>query len=68
MSATDIRPLAYGPADAAKVLVVSRARVYELMNDGTIPSLKLGARRLIRHEAIADLLDRLEQKGGDDAA
>jgi excisionase family DNA binding protein len=66
MSATDIRPLAYGPADAAKVLGVSRARVYELMNDGTIPSLKLGARRLIRHEAIVDLLDSLEQKGGDD--
>jgi excisionase family DNA binding protein len=60
MSATDIQPLAYGPADAAKVLGVSRARVYELMNDGTIPSLKLGARRLIRHEAIVELLDRLE--------
>jgi excisionase family DNA binding protein len=60
VSATDIRPLAYGPADAAKVLGVSRARVYELMNDGTIPSLKLGARRLIRHEAIVELLDRLE--------
>jgi excisionase family DNA binding protein len=61
MSATDIQPLAYGPADAAKVLGVSRARVYELMNDGTIPSLKLGARRLIRHDAIVELLDRLER-------
>jgi excisionase family DNA binding protein len=67
MSATDIQPLAYGPADAAKVLGVSRARVYELMNDGTIPSLKLGARRLIRHDAIVELLDRLE-RGDDETA
>lgn len=52
--------LAYSPAEAAAVLSISRARLYELLDDGTIPSCKLGRRRLIRHEALVALLDRLE--------
>jgi len=53
-------PLAYSPADAAQVLGISRARLYQLIDDGTVPSVKLGRRRLIRHEALVDLLNRLE--------
>jgi excisionase family DNA binding protein len=60
MSATHIEPLAYGPPDAAKVLGISRARVYELIADGTIPSLKIGQRRLIRRETIERFLADLE--------
>ena len=43
--------LTYSPAEAASVIGISRARLYQLMDDGTIPSLKLGRRRLIRREA-----------------
>jgi excisionase family DNA binding protein len=57
---SDIEPLAYSVADAAKALSISRARLYQLMDDGTIASVALGRRRLVRREAIVDLLDRLE--------
>jgi excisionase family DNA binding protein len=52
--------LAYSPAEAAAVLGISRARLYQLLDDGTVPSLKLGRRRLIRRDALISLLDRLE--------
>ena len=52
--------LAYSPAEAAQVLGISRARLYQLLDDGTIPSLKLGRRRLIRRDALVELLHNLE--------
>jgi len=52
--------LAYSPAEAAQALGISRARLYQLLDDGTIPSVKLGRRRLIRRDALVELLDRLE--------
>lgn len=54
--------LAYSPAEAAQALGISRARLYQLIEDGSIPSLKLGRRRLIRAEALVALLDRLERQ------
>jgi excisionase family DNA binding protein len=60
MAAAHVEPLAYGPADAAKVLGISKARLYELIGDGTIPSLKLGQRRLIRRETIDRFLAGIE--------
>jgi excisionase family DNA binding protein len=50
-------PLAYSPGDAADALGISRQHLYNLMRDGTIPSVKLGRRRLIRREALLSLLD-----------
>ena len=61
-----VQRLAYGPAEASELLGISRSQLYELMNTGQIPSVKLGGRRLIRHEYLVDLLDRLER--GDDGA
>jgi excisionase family DNA binding protein len=55
-----IQRLAYGPAEAAALLGISRARLYELMAAGDIPSMKLGARRLIRHDRLVAYLDQLE--------
>lgn len=55
-----VERLTYSPAEAALALGISRARVYQLLDDGTIPSLHLGRRRLIRREALVGLLDRLE--------
>lgn len=59
-----ITPLAYSPAEAALLLGLSRARIYQLIDDETLPSVKLGRRRLIRHQALVDLLDRFENGGG----
>ncbi len=57
---TDARPIAYRPAEAARMLCISRSRLYELMADGTIPSARLGGTRLIRREALEDLLAAAE--------
>lgn len=42
--------------DAQKLLPVSRVRLYELMNDGSLPYTMVGSRRLIPRRAIVDLL------------
>jgi len=55
-----VERLAYSPAEAAATLGISRARLYQLLDDGTIPSVKLGRRRLIRRVALVGLLERLE--------
>lgn len=54
--------LAYSPAEAAQLLGLSRARLYELLTDGSIPSLKIGRSRRIRREALVAYLDQLEQR------
>jgi excisionase family DNA binding protein len=68
MSLTTSDRLAYSPAEAAELIGISRAGLYQLMAAGSITSVKLGRRRLIRHEAIVDLLDRLEEVAGDAVA
>jgi excisionase family DNA binding protein len=50
--------LAYGIADAAIVSGISRSKLYELLKDGALPSVKIGARRLIRARDLAELLER----------
>lgn len=65
---TEVDRLAYSPAEAAQSLGISRARLYQLLEDGSIPSLHLGRRRLIRHEALVGLLDRLEHGAASDVA
>lgn len=55
--------LAYSPAEAAACIGVSRARLYQLIDDGTIPSIKLGRRRLIRRQALEQLLLDAEGTG-----
>jgi excisionase family DNA binding protein len=45
---TSIR-IAYGVSEAARLLDVSRAHLYRLIHDGTIPARKSGKRTLILH-------------------
>lgn len=44
--------------DAAQYLGVSRSQVYRLLADGSLDSLKIGTRRLIRRDALDALLER----------
>jgi excisionase family DNA binding protein len=53
----NLERLAYGITDAAFVSGISRSKIYELLNSGVLPSVKIGARRLIRARDLADLLD-----------
>lgn len=49
--------LAYPPAEAAELLGLSRARLYQLIADGSIRSFKIGRSRRISAEALGAFLD-----------
>ena len=55
-----VERLAYSPAEAAQALGISRAKLYQLLGDGSLPSVLLDRRRLIRPSALSALLDSLE--------
>ncbi len=48
--------LAYRPAEAARALGVSKNKIYDWLNDGTLRSLKSGNARIIPREALIALL------------
>lgn len=56
-------PEAVSVAEASRLLSVGRTKLYELINDGTLPTVKLGRRRLVRTAAVRDLLAALEHPG-----
>jgi excisionase family DNA binding protein len=50
--------LLYRPAEAADAIGVSRARAYELIAEGVIPSIKIGASIRVPVEALRAWIDR----------
>lgn len=50
--ADNLEPLAVSPAECARLLSVSRPKVYDLINQGGFPSFKLGSRTLISVEGL----------------
>jgi excisionase family DNA binding protein len=60
-STAALERLAYGIADAAFVSGISRSKLYELLKSSALPSVKIGARRLIRARDLAELLERGSQ-------
>ena len=50
------QPLAYRPADAAFVLSVCRATIYEMIADGRLEARKLGTATVIPHESLVAVL------------
>lgn len=53
----DIERLAYDASEAAAALGCSRQTIYDLINAGSLRSLKFGGRRFIPVAAIRELLD-----------
>jgi excisionase family DNA binding protein len=49
--------LAYKPAEAAEQINCSRRRIFELMADGTLASVKVGRLRLIPHTELLKLIE-----------
>ena len=49
-------PLFYRPVEAAEALRVSRSKVYELMNRGAIPWVRVGKVRRVPVEALRQLI------------
>jgi len=43
------------PKEAIRISGIKRTRLYELINDGTIKSIKLGGKRLVSYASIETL-------------
>lgn len=46
--------------DAAESICVCRTKLYDLMNDGQIESVKIGSRRLVLRESLNSFVLRLK--------
>nr|WP_243422600.1 helix-turn-helix domain-containing protein [Pseudoflavonifractor phocaeensis] len=49
-----MQPLAVSPAECARLLGISRPKVYDLINQGGFPSFKLGSRTLISVDGLRE--------------
>jgi excisionase family DNA binding protein len=47
-------PIAVGVADAAKLIGISKSRLYELIAEGEIDARKIGFRTVIPYERLQD--------------
>jgi excisionase family DNA binding protein len=54
--------LCYSVSEAAEQLGICRNHLYKYIDDGTLPSLKLGQRRLVNREALDEFRLSLQQK------
>ncbi len=54
-------PMLLTPTEAATALGIGRSKLYELMQDGVLESVHIGACRRIPTEAVTALVSRLRQ-------
>ena len=47
-----LEPLTVSPAECARIMGISRPKVYDLINQGGFPSFKLGSRTLISVDGL----------------
>jgi excisionase family DNA binding protein len=59
-----VDPLAYSVAEAARALGISRSYCYELVQQGELPHLSLGRRKLIPRKALTDYVARKTRQPG----
>ena len=50
--ADKLAPMAVSPAECARLLGISRPKVYDLINQNDFPSFKLGSRTLISVDGL----------------
>ena len=55
-------PLAYSPKEAARLMGISKTKIFELIKNKTLESFKYGGRRLITLEAIKACLQKLQSQ------
>jgi excisionase family DNA binding protein len=53
-----ITPMAYSVVDAARVLGIGKSKLYELVKQGEIETIKIGSRTLVLHDQLAAFVDR----------
>lgn len=50
--------LTIAPTKAKAVLGIGRTKLYELINDGTLQTVQIGRRRMIKTDSIRALVDQ----------
>ncbi len=50
------------PEEAAEVLSLGRTKVFQLMGDGTLRSVRIGKCRRVPASALVELVDHLEDR------
>lgn len=56
-----LEPLAVSPAECARLLGVSRPKVYDLLHQSDFPSFKLGRRTLVSVDGLREWISRQTQ-------
>lgn len=56
------------PEEAADVLSVGRSKLYELLAEGLVESVRIGASRRVPAVALAEFVEQLRQDGRTDKA
>jgi excisionase family DNA binding protein len=56
--------LAVTITDAARMSAIGRSKLYEFINDGRLPIVKVGAKTLVRVDTLDALLKSLEAPNG----
>ena len=64
MEQQKIEPLAVSTAEAARLLGISRTKIYELIGCDGFPSFKLGTRTLISVAGLREWVDKQAENGG----
>jgi excisionase family DNA binding protein len=54
-------PILFSPAQTAKMMSISRSKVYELINNGKLNSLRIGRSRRISNNQIQTFINNLEK-------
>lgn len=60
MSSADVPPLLFTPEEVSSLLRISRHRVFDLIREKQLRSVKVGASRRISARALADYVAGLE--------
>lgn len=60
MAKEEREPLVYSPDEARRLLKISRGLIYEAINTGQIPSIRIGRRILIPRSGLEQLLNEGE--------
>lgn len=56
-----MQPLTTSVADAAKSIGIGQTKLYELINDKQLKTVKIGRRTLVRIDSIRALIDEKER-------
>ncbi len=56
-----MKPINVSILDAARILGIGRSKLYELINDGALETVKLGTRTLVRVASIKAFSDSLSK-------